>query len=607
MIKEESIKKLLEVADIVEVIKEYVPNLKRSGKNYFILCPFHSERTPSFSIAPDKNFAHCFGCGYTANSIKFVQDIEHISFVEAAEKLARKFNVQLEYISTEEQKLLKERYDEVQFLSELLTNVAEVYHEILVNSTLAVDARKYLVNRGIKMDTVEQFKLGYAPSGNYIAKNYKDIPKLAQYDLASLHKAGIVNFYEPDGKTYSSTSKFDHPYDYFRNRILFPIFNLRGKVIGFGGRIVPGGWTEYSDAKEPPVYLNSPETAVFSKGNILYGLYQAKDHIVKEKTVCIVEGYMDVVLLSQEGIKNVVAPLGTSLTEQQVRLLNRFTQRIYLMFDPDDAGAEATLSAARIIFSMGGYPEVVSLDENIDPDEYILRYGYEKTKNLFNNSLSVVKYLVGRYRKSKAITSVIDKILLLRKLMELINSISDTIIQSEVIKELSVELGLNEQDVRTELKKYKRRISNTDIQKIVSNKPYSCEEELLWICIHYPEMIENIPAEVFSHNNWYLEIFKKLKECYTTSGDLSKLFTLLDDDESKTLISRMVFDDRKLVAPVDERVKTLYLEIYKVKTKQRYKELKPIIDEMLQGKINYDDQLINEFKQIVATLKITRR
>lgn len=605
MIKEESIKKLLAIADIVEVVKDYIPNLKRSGKNYFALCPFHSERTPSFSVAPDKNFAHCFGCGYTANSIKFVQDMEHISFVEAAEKVAKKFNFKLEYVDVEQQKVLKEKYDEARLLVELLTDVAEVYHQILLNSELAAEARRYLVNRGVKVETIQQFKIGYAPQGSYISKNYKNIPQLSKYDLSTLHKAGIINFYETDST--NAASKYDHPYDYFRNRIVFPIFNLQGKVIAFGGRLVPGGLTEYSDGKEPPVYLNSPETVVFNKGNILYGLYQAKDYITKEKKVCIVEGYMDVVLLFQEGIKFVVAPLGTALTEQQVRLLNRFTERVYLMFDPDNAGVEATFAAAKTIFASGNYPEVVAFDDNLDPDEYVLQYGSDKIKNLINNSTSVVKFIVSWYRSNRMLSSVVDRMSLLKKLVDIVVSISKPVLQSEVIKEIAVELGFNEQAIRTELRKYKKRAENINVQSIVDARPYTCEEELLWICINYPDVINTIPEEVFVHNMRYLSIFQKLRTCYAETGDVNALISSLDDDESRRLVSRMIFDDRPLTVSLDERIRSLYIEIYKVKTKQRYKELKPVVDDMLQGKIAYNEQIINEFKHILETLKLARR
>jgi DNA primase len=256
MIKPESIKKLKEVVDIVEVVREYIPNLKRVGRNFFALCPFHSEKTPSFSVSPQHNFVHCFGCKYTADAIKFVQDIEHVNYYEAVEKLAKKYNVQIEYIDDEQQKILKEKYDEIKLLTDLLTDVAEVYHELLLNSEEAAEARRYLVSRGVKHETVLKFKLGFAPAGDYIAKNYKSIPRLAKYDLLSLHKAGIINF----SSSQSGLDKYEHVYDYFKDRIVFPIFNLSGKVVGFGGRIIPSKKPLYSDRDEPPVYINSPET-----------------------------------------------------------------------------------------------------------------------------------------------------------------------------------------------------------------------------------------------------------------------------------------------------------------------------------------------------------
>jgi DNA primase len=455
MIKPECIKKLKEVVDIVEVVREYIPNMKHVGRNYFVLCPFHSEKTPSFSISPQYNFVHCFGCNYSADAIKFVQDIEHVSYYEAIEKLAKKFNVHIEYIDEEQQKVLKEKYDEAQLLTELLTNIADVYHEILLNSEEAAEARKYLVSRGVKQETVLKFKLGYAPAGDFISKNYKSIPKLAKYDLLTLHKAGVINF----SSKHNGIEKYDYPYDYFKDRIIFPVFNLSGKVIGFGSRIIPSKKVLYSDGSEPPVYINSPETPVFHKGNVLYGFFQSKEFVGKEKSVCIVEGYMDVLILFQEGIKTVVAPLGTAFSEQQAKLLTRFAERIYLLFDPDEAGVEATISAAKSIFSTGGYPQVVQIDQK-DPDEYILQYGVDHVKNLITNSVSVVKYVVQYYSKDKPQLAVIEKISLLNKFMDILNVVSNPVVKSELIKEISSELKIDEQVVRSEHKKYIRFIQN---------------------------------------------------------------------------------------------------------------------------------------------------
>lgn len=603
MFSPESIKKLKESIDIVEIVRNYLPNLKSSGKNYFALCPFHSEKTPSFSVAPEKGLIHCFGCGYTADIIKFVRDIENISYYEAVEKIAQKVNFKLEYLDPEKQKIIKEKYDENKTLTDLLTEIAEVYHDILLHSDLAVNARKYLISRGIKLSTIKDFKIGYAPAGNYIVKNYKTIPKLKEYDLSTLYKAGIINF---SSEEKNNITKYEHPYDYFRDRIIFPVFNLSGKVVGFGGRIIPG--SVYEKENDPPTYLNSPETPVFSKRNVLYGLYQSKEHIVKEKMVCIVEGYMDVIVLFQEGIKTVVAPLGTSLTESQLKLLKRFTERVYLMFDPDSAGIEATISGAKVSFVNNCYPEVVVLDDKMDPDEYILQYGVEKVKNLIENSLSVVKYVVRSNFKDVTKVKLVDKILLLRKLKEVVDSIPNPIVKSEVIKELASELKIDEQVIRSEYKKSNHYEPN-NIEGLKNAKPYSCEEELLWLCIHYPEVINDIDEEVFAHESVCLEIFKAIKRYYLENDNLKNVNEIIENlsKESKDLFIRLVFDDKKTITSIDEKLKTLFLEIYRNKLKKRYKELKPMVDDMLDGKISFDLQLVNEYKQLLESLKLARR
>ena len=604
MIKPESIKKLKEAVDIVEVVREYIPNLKRVGRNFFALCPFHSEKTPSFSVSPQHNFVHCFGCKYTADAIKFVQDIEHVNYYEAVEKLAKKYNVQIEYIDDEQRKILKEKYDEIKLLTDLLTDVAEVYHELLLNSEEAAEARRYLVSRGVKHETVLKFKLGFAPAGDYIAKNYKSIPRLAKYDLLSLHKAGIINF----SSFQSGLDKYEHVYDYFKDRIVFPIFNLSGKVVGFGGRIIPSKKPFYSDGDKPPVYINSPETPVFHKGNVLYGLFQSKEHIVKEKTVCIVEGYMDVLILFQEGINTVVAPLGTALTEQQAKLLTRFADKIYLLFDPDEAGVEATLSAAKSIFSAGGYPYAVVIEQK-DPDEYILQYGAEHVKDLITNSISVIKHVVQYYFKEKSQLSISEKISLLNKFMDIINVVTNPVVKSELIKEISSELKIDEQIIRSEHKKYNKIYAKTidKIQSVISNKPYTAEEELLWICVHYPEMIGEINEEVFSHDNVYLEIFRTLRDYYLTSKDIDELISRLESP-AKDIVIRLVFDsERNFGSSLEKKIQELFTEIFRIKMKKRYLELKPIVEEMLQEKVPLDQQIVNEFKQIVETLKLSRR
>jgi DNA primase len=380
-------------------------------------------------------------------------------------------------------------------------------------------------------------------------------------------------------------------------------------VIGFGSRIIPSKKVLYSDGSEPPVYINSPETPVFHKGNVLYGFFQSKEFVGKEKSVCIVEGYMDVLILFQEGIKTVVAPLGTAFSEQQAKLLTRFAERIYLLFDPDEAGVEATISAAKSIFSTGGYPQVVQIDQK-DPDEYILQYGVDHVKNLITNSVSVVKYVVQYYSKDKPQLAVIEKISLLNKFMDILNVVSNPVVKSELIKEISSELKIDEQVVRSEHKKYNKvHTKSVDTQYIGSDKPYTSEEELLWICIHYPEMINEVNEEIFSHNNVYLEIFKVLKTSYFSAKDINEVVSQLEPP-SKDIVIKLVFDTerkKKISSSLEKKVKELFSEIYRIKIRKRYLELKPIVEEMLQEKIVPNPQIINEFKQIVETLKLARR
>lgn len=611
MIKTESIKKLKESVDVLEIVQQYLPNLKRSGKNYFALCPFHSERTPSFSIAPDKGIIHCFGCGYTADVIKFVQDIEHIGYQEAVEKIAKKINFILEYVNAEQQKVLKEKYDEQKVLLELLTNIAEVYHNILLKDKIAAEARSYLISRGVKIETIEKFKIGFAPDGNFILNNYKNIKELKDFDLSTLHKAGIINFY-PQEKIANELDKYEHPYDYFRNRIMFPIFNLSGKVVSFGGRIFYK-LKSVEGELEVPTYLNGPQTIIFNKSNVLYGLYQAKDYIVKEKSIIFVEGYMDVIVLFQEGIKNVVAPLGTALTEQHIknckRLLDISNNDIYLMFDPDVAGCEATINASKVIFSNGGYPQVVVLDEEVDPDEYILKYGVEKFKKLISEKCSIVKFVVKNYFRNKGINnvkeiSINEKISLLKKLLEIVEKVSEPIIKSEIIKEIAEELKIDERIVRSEQLKFYKKQKDGFLQNIFSNKPYSCEEELLWICVHYPEVIKDIDEEIFAHDERYITIFKKLKEnCHEENFDMNNVIESLNSP-LKDLFIRLIYDEKEIFSSIKEKVELLYNEIFKVKYMKRYKELKPIIENMLDEKISFNPAIMNEFKQIVEILKL---
>ncbi|MFQ3675245.1 MAG: DNA primase [Endomicrobiia bacterium] len=592
MIKQESILALKEKIDVLEVVKEYFPNPRRRGRNYFVHCPFHSERTPSFSISPDKKIVHCFGCGYNGDIIKFVQDMDHITYFDAVEKLAKKINFKLEYSYVD-----KEKYNEKKLLLEVLNEISLFYNEILLKDKVSSGARKYLALRGIKPETIEKFRLGFAPEGNCIVTNFK------KYDLSTLYKAGVINFYQLENEK-DVNKKYDHPYDYFRGRIIFPVYNISGQVISFGGRILPDS---VSSLKNVPSYLNGPDTVVFNKGSNLYGLFQGKDEIVKRQMVNIVEGYMDVLMLHQENFTNTVAPLGTALTESQVRVLRRFTENICIIFDPDQGGRNATISVAQTVFRCDLFPQTILLPENMDPDEYVLHYGTQKFQELLFNPRSVIKFAIDHYLKilekeDIKNLSTKEKIFLLKKIVEIITVITNPVAKSDAIKETSEMLDISEEILRSEIKKHlKKSFNSKDESFDLNKKPYSCEEELLYLCIHNPQVLSEVPCEVFEHNLEYLHIFKKIKEKFSVTRDISQVIEELPSPLKEKVI-QMVFDYKEDDVCVEQKVMQLYEDIAKAKNLKRYKELKPIVTKMLEGE-EVDHQIINEFKQLVEILK----
>ena len=312
--QERLIEEIKEHNEIVAVVSEYV-QLKPQGRAYVGLCPFHGEKTPSFTVSREKQLYHCFGCGAGGDVLSFIMNIENLTFGEALRLLAERANISLpdQHLSTP-QRREKEELERLYKLNDL---AARFYQKILLQTETGKRALAYLKERGISRQTAEQFRLGYAPphwTGLVMFLRQKGIP------LQEAEKAGLVR---GGGDGY---------YDRFRDRLLFPILNLRGQVIGFGGRILGEG---------QPKYLNSPETAIFQKGRSLYGLFQARDQIRREQQALIVEGYMDVITAHQAGIKEAVASLGTSLTVEQARLLRNQAEEVIIVYDADSAGQAA--------------------------------------------------------------------------------------------------------------------------------------------------------------------------------------------------------------------------------------------------------------------------
>ncbi len=408
-----------EATDVVDLISGYV-TLKKKGQNFFGLCPFHPEKTPSFSVNPDKQIFHCFGCGAGGNVFTFLMRSEGISFPESIKFLAQRAGILIEYDEQDEA-----RSQENEVLYYINEFAAKFFQEALFSKKGEI-ALKYLKGRGLSSGDIEVFGLGFAPPGwqGLITHAEK-----TSNELDSLHRAGLILKKDDGGH-----------YDRFRDRIMFPILNLSGRVVAFGGR-------KLNDKDDSPKYINSPETSVYEKGKILYGLFQNRDEIRKQKKAVFVEGYMDLLSLVANDVKNVVASLGTSLTEEQSRLILRYSKHAVLIYDSDTAGVAAALRGADILLETGLDAFVVNLPKGHDPDSYILENGTEEFLKKIESAENLFDYKIRRSLEKPPETRWEE----VQSILESIARIKDAIQRSLIITKISEELNVSEKAMWNDL------------------------------------------------------------------------------------------------------------------------------------------------------------
>ncbi len=434
-IPENTLDDILSRLDIVELVSGYIP-LKRAGRNFKAACPFHHEKTPSFMVSPDRQIYHCFGCGESGNAFKFLMSYERMDFLEAVEVLAKKAGVSLPE-NQKENPASKSLSEQLYKINEL----AAAFYENALYSKEGSAARDYLLKRGIKEETIKLVKVGFAPNrwdaliSHLRAKNIS---------LSLLEKAGLVVPKENGGY-----------YDMFRNRVIFPIFDIRARILGFGARVLPADALPAGQGEALAKYVNSPETAIYTKGKNLYGLNLAKEQVRQNDCVGVVEGYLDFIIPYQEGFQNIVASQGTALTIEQVRLLKRYTHNIVMIYDGDAAGELATLRSLDVFIEEGINVSVVSLPEGFDPDLFVRKSGMEVFKdkvthaqNLFDYKLKILK---SRYPAKEAL----GKTKISSEMLPTINKFKNAVLKSEYIKKLAQELDIKEEALFEELKKIK--------------------------------------------------------------------------------------------------------------------------------------------------------
>jgi len=430
-ISEEIVEQVKTSADIVDIVSEYV-KLKQSGRSYKGLCPFHDERTPSFNVNPDEQYFHCFGCGKGGDVFSFLMEIEGLSFTEVVLRLARRCGITVEQQElTPEQKAVMEKRRQLLYVHEL---ASQFYKECLL-SKRGRAARGYLRRREMDGAGARRYGLGYAPDG---WQNTADMLKQAGIPLETGVEAGILM----PGKNGAA------PYDRFRNRIMFPIHNERGQVIAFGGRIL-------TDAANGPKYLNSPETLLFHKGRNLYGWHLARAAIRREESVILVEGYTDVIALAQAGIENVVASLGTSLTEQQAAVLKKATDKAYIAFDADAAGEAATLRGLDLLQGAGLSVRVIELSEGEDPDTFVRSYGPDVFMQRLKEAVPLTKYRLNMAMAGVDPDNISEKVEAVKRILPVLAGISSPVERVEYIRFCAGELLVTEESLVQELEQYK--------------------------------------------------------------------------------------------------------------------------------------------------------
>ena len=439
-IPSETIEQIAAANDIVEVIGSYFP-LKRAGANFKALCPFHQEKTPSFMVSPSRQTFHCFGCGAGGSAFRFVMEYEHVDFPEAVRKLATRAGITI--VETRGGADEDRQYETRRKLLKLHAEAAEWFHENLIKKESGEPARKYLKHRGITAEIAKRWQLGYAPDEWDAFGGWARTQGYEQRDLLA---SGLVK-----AKDENQTSSLNPQtsYDRFRGRIMFPICNDIGEVIAFSGRLLK---EEEGAAK----YLNSPETTLFRKGNVLFGLHKSKRPLIEANCAIVCEGQLDLISLFEAGITNVVAPQGTAFTENQARILKRFADEVVLCFDSDAAGAKATERSLDALLENDFIVRVVELPPGEDPDSLVRRDGKEQFDERVANARDFFDYWIDREIASVDLASMGAKIQAARNLAATVSRVHDPVLRGEIVNKASARLGVAPADFESLLAKRPR-------------------------------------------------------------------------------------------------------------------------------------------------------
>ena len=534
-IPEEVVEQIRTSSDIVEVIGEYV-QLRKQGRNYFGLCPFHGENSPSFSVSSDKQIFHCFGCGEGGNVFSFLMKMEGLAFTEAVQKLGESNGIAVaEYTSGQGQQ--ENISDDTVIMQQAHELLKKYYHHLLVNTEEGNEALSYLLKRGITKEMIEKFEIGYAsPAWDAATK----ILQKRGFSLSSMEQAGLLIRSEKDGSHY----------DRFRGRVMFPIYTLQGKVIAFSGRAL---------GDDTPKYLNSPETPIFHKSKLLYNFHQARPFIRKRGQVVLFEGYADVLAAVKSGVEEAVATMGTALTEEQAKLLRRNVETVVLCYDGDKAGREATMKAGQLLLQVGCQVKVTPLPDKLDPDEYVQQYGTTAFENLVKSSISFVGFKINYLRLGKNLQDESGKEEYVKSVLKELSLLQDAMQAESYLKSLSQEFSYSMETLLNQLHQYRKeqKVQQKQIKQvskpsqIVQTKPKltgfeRAEREIIYHMLQSPEVAVRMESHIEDfHTEEHKGILYELYAYYEKGNEPSvgTFLSWLSDEKLKNIITDISTDE----------------------------------------------------------------
>ena len=569
--------------DIVDIISQYV-TLKRKGRNFFGLCPFHNEKSPSFSVSPDKQIFKCFGCGKGGNVFHFLMNAENISFVEAVQILAERANIELPKNSGDEDEKQVQLKNEVYKVNEA---AAMFYHETLYKPTSKI-AQEYVKKRKLGNNTLKAFLIGYAPMNNELFNHLKSkgfsYEAMLASNLIGRSEKGIY-------------------YDKFKHRLMIPIQDVRNRYIAFGGRVL-------DDSK--PKYINSPEDIVYSKGRNLFGLNVAKRNsngMLKE--ILIVEGYMDAISLYQRGITNVVASLGTALTDAQGRLLRRNAEKVILGYDADGAGQTAILRGMDILKNLGVDIRVLQITDAKDPDEYVIKYGADKFKKCMEDAISVVEFKVKILKQSLDLNNTNDKIKFLNEIAKTLASVDNSMEREVYIDKIGKTYGISTEAIQSEINKLtnkepdKKKIENTSViikkneEKTIDENVLRREKMLIYLLVNNSDQtfkrLSNVVKPEYIQDTANKEIIAKIFEKLRDGQNTEDVLNWFEDQEMVSYLAGVLSNDFEIndVDKAIEDVEKTYLKEAKISRRDEIIEIlkSPELDK--DEKANLEKELNN--------------